>query len=210
MSNSTVQNVNANEVRMIAKGTYFLLVRLLQSKSYDDNAPLIDAEGVVVRYSDDSPITFGDLRNCRVAEAVRKDGSVGPDYPLLWELTQGEAQGAIDWLNTKSAKPNEGAKQFRPKAGKAKAEPRVQQREPVPAKPEIDLAEIVRLEIAKAMQGVYREEAAKPQPGHKLVRQSPTPKELQVPQFSPGDVIMVNGVAVQISADGKRLNKTIV
>ena len=205
MSVSTAANVTSAEGRMIAKGSFFYLVRLLQSKSYDDDAPVIDAEGVVSRYEDDTPVTFGDLRNCRVDNAIRADGSEGTDYPLIHQLTQSEASGAIAWLTEKPAKQAKG--NFRPKAGKAKAEPRVQQREAVPAKPEMDLEAMIAKAVAAAL-GTAKPERT---PGHtKVKREVPAKPEITVlGSFKPGDVIEVNGVAVQISPDGKRLNRTI-
>lgn len=80
------------ERRNIAKGSAFLLIRLLNSKNYDSDAVVEGTE-----------ITFGDL-----AEKVdtRPDGSSGNHYPAVWDLSQTEAEKAITWLQSQPNKTN--------------------------------------------------------------------------------------------------------
>ena len=207
-SSKTSASVDVN--RKIAKGTYFLLVRLLNSKTYDEFAPVISSDGGVVRYDDDSPVTFGDLRNSRKSDAVRHDGTIGVDYPLIWELTQGDAQGAIEWLNSMPAK----AQNRTPKNSTRTVAPKSEPSQPAQQN---ELAAL----IAKAesvLANLAAGQVPAPAAGHtKGISRTPVEPAVDLSNeivLRPGQAvwIVINGESrrVQISDDGKRLNKTVI
>lgn len=183
-SNVPTNSVGGDPNRPFNQRSGFYLVRLLNSKAVDPAAKLF-VGNEVARWSDNTEITFGDLM---VKSNVRPDGSSGTHYPNVFGLTHAEGSAAIDYCNGLPDKSSSNS--YRPKA---KNNPAPQQ-PPVAAPAEIDIAELVRQQVAAAL-------------GNIVPQAEPAPA---LPEFKSGDVIMVNGVAVQISADGKRLNKTIV
>lgn len=201
----------------------WLIIRLLNAKAFDPAEPVISAEGTVCRYEDGKPVTFGDLQTfIPAAESgiVNAKGEPVNNYAEVWDLTWPEAKGARDWLLTKSDDPAK--KQNRPKGGgrSKAASPKATTPKAEPASP-VDIGAIVAAEVAKALAGLI---PAKPEPVAGFAkgrsRKVEVPAEPETAEeiaeaiaegdFKSGDVIRVNGVAVQISTDGKRLNKTIV
>jgi len=86
----------------------YQLIRELRSRKYDGEAVVTSAEvkgrnyhypeGVVVRWADGTPITFGDLAYCVEGGAVNANGEAVNDYPNVWSLTWPEAKGALAYL----------------------------------------------------------------------------------------------------------------
>lgn len=197
----------------------WLIIRLLNAKAFDPAEPVISAEGTVCRYEDGTPVTFGDLQTfIPAAESgiVNAKGEPVNNYAEVWDLTWPEAKGARDWLLTKSDKPKASGSPSR----RGSAKPKTETPKAEPAKP-VDIGAIVAAEVAKALAGLV---PAKPEPVAGFAkgrsRKVEVPAEPETAEeiaeaiaegdFKSGDVIRVNGVAVQISTDGKRLNKTIV
>lgn len=223
------------EDRPVAKGSAFELIRRLNQKEFDNNNVVVDEHNIALRWADESPITFGDLAY-REENVVRENGTVGANYPNVWLLMQSECSAALNMLGQMPNKVRQNSGNFRPKAGKKNnvSQPKAENvdltgmvaaavaaalAEALPAKPEPAKGHR-KVSAAKPQEfksqltvGELHDRGMTDEQISQLVElgiAKPVPVTEPENNFAPGDVILVNGVAVQISADGKRLNKTIV
>lgn len=189
------------EDRPIAKGSAFMLIRIVANKSYDSEAVVFDSDGEAVEFEDGSRVTFGDLA---YVENVRPDGSAGRHYPVIWGLTQKQASGAIDHLTAQPDRPKQ-ASAGRRSNTKATASPS-----------SADLTQMVAAAVASqlAAMGVAPEaQPAKPVPvpGHRKVAATPKASSNTV-DLTEGQIVTFNGEPWQVTvhANGRpALRKTV-
>lgn len=185
--------------RPVVKASGFELIRCLNGYAVPDDE-VVFVEDDAQYWGDDTPITFGDLRFVVEGGATKADGTKCRDYPNVWALSQAQCSAAITTAKTFSAKPKN--------TGKFSAKPKNS------VQPKADDARMDRLEalVMQLAEGQFRE-PAKPVAAKPVAAkpQRTTPANITL---KPGDVIwlVLDGVEVsrQISADGKRLNATIV
>ena len=190
--------VESEPAKPVSKKTGFILIRAINASSVPDDEVVTEnhESDEVAYWGDESPITFGDLRFAVEDGATRSDGTKCRDYPNVWLLTQDQAYAAVQIANSFSAKPKKAAGSFKPKASAAK--------------PQVDaegVETLVAREVARMMAQLGLADQPKAETPKAKVQRSP---KANLPEFVSGDVIVVNGTPMQISADGKRLNKTIV
>ena len=186
--------VESEPAKPVSKKTGFILIRAMNASSVPDDEVVTEnhESDEVAYWGDESPITFGDLRFAVEDGATRSDGTKCRDYPNVWLLTQDQAYAAVQIANSFSAKPKKAAGNFKP------------------AKPQNDaegVEVLVAREVARMMAQLGLADQPKAETPKAKVQRSP---KANLPEFVSGDVIVVNGTPMQISADGKRLNKTIV
>lgn len=191
------------EDRPIAKGSAFMLIRLVANKSYDSEAVVFDSDGEAVEFEDGSLVTFGDLAT---VENTRPDGSAGRHYPVVWGLTQKQASGAISWLEGRPDKPKQASAGGRGNGHRATT-----------AKPsQADLGQMIAAAVASqlAAMGVAPEaQPAKPVPvpGHRKVAATPKASSNTV-DLTEGQIVTFNGEPWQVTvhANGRpALRKTV-
>ena len=199
-----ISSGEAAVISPVAKGSAFELIRRLNQKEFDNNEVVVDEDDIALRWADESPITFGDLAY-REENVVRENGTVGANYPNVWLLMQSECSAALNMLGQMPNKVRQNTGNFRPKALPAKPEPAKGHRKVSAAKPQEFKSQFTVGELHD--RGMTDEQISQL---IELGIAKPVPVTEPEHNFMPGDVLIVNGVAVQISADGKRLNKTIV
>ena len=213
-----ISSGEAAVISPVAKGSAFELIRRLNQKEFDNNEVVVDEDDIALRWADESPITFGDLAY-REENVVRENGTVGANYPNVWLLMQSECSAALNMLGQMPNKVRQNTGNFRPKALPAKPEPAKGHRKVSAAKPEPAKGHR-KVSAAKPQEfksqftvGELHDRGMTDEQISQLIElgiAKPVPVTEPEHNFMPGDVLIVNGVAVQISADGKRLNKTIV
>ena len=195
------------EDRPIAKGSGFHLIRLLANKHYDGEAVVFDSDGEAVEFEDGSEVTYGDLATVE-ENAVRQDGSVGRNYPVVWGLTQGQASGAIEHLEACPDKPKQAS------AGRRSNTTR---RQPA-AKPQDDgmIRELIAAMAAMQHEIAEMRQPAKPVPvaGHrKVATAKPSKPQAATVDLTEGQIVTFNGEPWQVTvhANGRpALRKTVI
>jgi hypothetical protein len=163
----------------------YQLIRELRSRKYDGEAVVTSAEvkgrnynypeGVVVRWADGTPITFGDLAYCVEGGATNANGEAVNDYPNVWSLTWPEAKGALAYLRQQpKVEQQPKAAGGKRGSGKPKASPKT-------AEGGLQLSDVVSLLTTLGIipASPEAEVPAKPEPaiGHRKAAQPAKPVE---------------------------------
>lgn len=200
ISNFVAGTPNTTAAEPLHPNSVKLLVSLLHSKAVDltDTLPLIDG----------SAVTYQQILDSRVENAPRpwiSADNVGTIYELAHKLSKDEASKRIGELKKMANKPSSSGFKKNTSASPKNSSDTV-------SREEFSSFQELMISGFKAILEGQKPEASA---GHSTVPAEPETveeiaEEIALGDFKPGDVIRVNGVAVQISTDGKRLNKTIV
>lgn len=211
-SDSTDQQSNR-----IADGSAIAIIRMMASKAVDESriAALIDpklADPALPDRMIGRQVTYGDLKT-KLDNTTRPNGSVGVHYPAVYSLSMAQADTVyqyLDSLPTASGRQGGYRRQQQQPAAAAATQTADSGLSGEVASLKADMSALIELLpqiIAEATQ------SATPTEGHSKVAPA-EPVQQTGPVYRPGDVILmtIDGetVARQITADGKRLNKTIV
>lgn len=199
------------------------IVSLLNGKAVDESGvaafihPALADKHLPTGYAG-REVTYGELK-LRLSSVERRNGTVGAHYPVVYSLSEAQAETIRTVLRTLSDKSD------RPKGGRRKATaatpPVAQPATPVePVQPEGLAAEVAELRdglkaIVELLIERESNESATPTPGHtKTQPATPVEPVISGPVYRAGDVIWVelsDGTVAQrqISPDAKRLNSTI-
>jgi len=209
MLGNALKNLKGSTVQSspkIATGSALQIVKLLGWKQVNDSgfAAVIDLKNadpaLPDQFRNGQQVTYGDLLKYKLENHRRPNGTTGNHYPVIFSLSMAQADTIITDLNLCPKK----GQSFKGKAAEsATPTQNVQNADGVLAQQVSELRDGLMAVMEHLTQ------SATPTEGHSIDPQPAKPVEPVYVDLAPGQIVRVNGELRQLSADGKRLNKTI-
>ena len=204
------KNLKGSDVQSspkIATGSALLIRDLLVAKQFNPSgfAAVIDLKNadpaLPDQFRNGEQVTYGDLLKFKLSNHRRPNGTTGVHYPVIFSLSMAQADTIVTDLKLLPAK---GGKNFKGKAAES-ATP-TQASQPTDGGLASQVAEL-RDGLLAVME--HLTQSATPTEGHSIDPQPAKPVEPVYVDLAVGQIVRINGELRQLSADGKRLNKTI-
>ena len=168
--------ISTKSVKAPTDNQRMLIVSLLSSKDFDPSGYAAAVNG--------KQVTYGDLKGCRVESAVRPNGSVGPHYPLIWDLNLEQVETVINYLDSRPKRTGGQPRRQQPTAA-------------APAQPVPTALEAKVDSLANGLEAIVeylaaKEQSATPTEGH--TKAAPTEPVAPVPTaLEPGMTVTWQG-----------------